>query len=81
MFLECLLHDVNHEYAAPVISQQGEVTKPLLELTVFFAPLSLLLFTASLISRSYKFLAFSQVFKACYSALSQLMRLNSGKAT
>ena len=26
VFLECLLHDVNHEYAAPIISQQGEVT-------------------------------------------------------
>ncbi|RMX45203.1 hypothetical protein pdam_00021088 [Pocillopora damicornis] len=25
VFLECLLHDVNHEYAAPIISQQGEV--------------------------------------------------------
>lgn len=26
VFLECLLHDVNHEYAAPIISQQGEVS-------------------------------------------------------
>ncbi|XP_031559004.1 kinesin-like protein KIF13A isoform X2 [Actinia tenebrosa] len=25
VFLECLLHDVSHEYAAPIISQQGEV--------------------------------------------------------
>ena len=27
VFLECLLHDVNHEYAAPIISQQGEVNE------------------------------------------------------
>ena len=27
VFLECLLHDVSHEYAAPIISQQGEVSR------------------------------------------------------
>lgn len=35
VFLECLLHDVNHEYAAPIISQQGEVSIKAIQLTCF----------------------------------------------
>ena len=37
VFLECLLHDVSHEYAAPIISQQGEVRHVTTVLNAFSA--------------------------------------------
>ena len=47
VFLECLLHDVNHEYAAPIISQQGEVRDEIQNGTSVHAGLSIRVVTCN----------------------------------